>query len=203
MAQVLPLQPAEAAPAHPAHRRIRWASRALSILFMVILSAYFAFTLMLALSFFMPGLGRMVGIGPQGMIITFGPQFHGLPAPYVAVYTLPLVQRLAHVAAGVLVFAPKLLIFWFLGRLFGLYGYGQVFARANAQLIKWIGVCLVADAAAPFVVHVALNSLHLAIDQRWAHLSSLQELVLGGVVWVIAQVMEVGRELEDERSQFV
>ncbi len=202
MVHVLQLKPAlaDAASQAPAYRRIRWASRALSILFMVILAGYAAFAWMLGLGFFIPGLGRHVGIGPEGMLVAFGPP---LAHPYVAVNTLPLVQRLAHVAAGVLVFGPKLAIFWSLGRLFGLYGQGVVFARANAHHIKWIGIWLAADAAAPFAVHLILNALHMAIDQRWAHLASLQELVLGGVVWVIAQVMEVGREIEEDRGQFV
>ena len=37
MAEVLELEPASAPP-HPAHRRLRWASQALSILFMVCLA---------------------------------------------------------------------------------------------------------------------------------------------------------------------
>ena len=200
MAHVLQLWPAGETSDNPAHRRIQWASRALSILFMASLAGYGAFAWMLGLGFFIPGLGRHVGIGPEGMLLVFG---HGLPHPYVEVDSLPLVQRLAHMAAGVLVFTPKLAIFWSLGRLFGLYGQGVVFARANAHHIKWIGAWLAADAAAPFAVHLILNALHLAIDQRWAHLSSLQELVLGGIVYVIAQVMEVGREMEEERGQFV
>jgi uncharacterized transporter YbjL len=103
----------------------------------------------------------------------------------------------------VAVFGPKLLIFWSLRQLFALYGGGVVFARENALYIKGIGLFLVADAAAPLVVHLVLNALHLAIDQKWMHLSSLQELVLGGVVYVIALVMEHGHAIEEEQEQFV
>ena len=41
------------------------------------------------------------------------------------------------------------------------------------------------------------------IDRNWAHFTSLQELVLGGVVAVVALVMEAGREIEEERGLFV
>ncbi len=201
IADILPLLPPEAAkPEGPSHRRIRAASRVLAALFSVLLAADALFVLGLMLAFFIPALGRHVGIGPVGMLLSFGVE---LPHPYVAVHTLSLIRRLAHVAMGVLALSPALLIFWNLRRLFGLYGQGRVFARENAVHIKWIGVWLAADALAPFVVHLALNALHLAIDQHWMHLYSLQELVLGGVVYVIALVMEQGHAIEEEQGQFV
>ena len=48
-----------------------------------------------------------------------------------------------------------------------------------------------------------LSALHLVIDRQWMHASSVQELVLGAVVYVIALVMQVGHEIEQERGQFV
>jgi hypothetical protein len=41
------------------------------------------------------------------------------------------------------------------------------------------------------------------MSQAWMHGSSIEQLILGAVVFVIAQVMQLGRELEEERSQFV
>ena len=78
-----------------------------------------------------------------------------------------------------------------------------VFARENACHIKWIGVGLAIHAVAPFAGVQFLRALHLVIDHQWMHGSSLQELVLGAIVYAIAQVMQVGREIEEDRSQFV
>jgi hypothetical protein len=184
----------------PAFRRIRWASKGLAALFTLLLAAYGLISAALIAAFVVPFAGGRLGIGPTGMFITSGPR---LPASYVAVDALPLVQRLAHIPVGVLHAAPVLMIFWSLRQLFGLYGRGVVFARQNAIHIKWIGACLAVHAVAPLAGVMFLRALHLVVDQQWMHGYSLQELVLGGIVYVIAEVMQVGREIEEERSQFV
>jgi hypothetical protein len=201
VAEVLQINPASAGADNPAHRRIQWASRALSWLFTLCFAGYAALAAALILAFVVPYAGSSVSIGPVGMMLTIGA--HGPPQGYIAVGSLPLAQRLAHVPAGFIVAAPTLVMFWNLRKLFGLYGRGVVFARENAGCLKLVGLALAGDAAAPFLAHGLLQVTGFAIDQRWMHFYSLQELVLGGIVWVIAQVMEVGREIEDERSQFV
>jgi hypothetical protein len=202
MAQVLDLHP----PADGAiregssHWRICWTSRGLAALFTLLLAAYGLFCAALILAFLIPFTGQYLGIGPTGMLVSSG---RGLPAPYVPVDSLPLGQRLAHVPVGLLNALPVLFIFWNLRQLFRLYGRGVVFARENAVHLKWIGAWLVVNAAAPFLGVSFLRALHLAIDQKWMHGYSLQELVLGGIVYVITQVMQVGHEIEQDRSQFV
>jgi hypothetical protein len=203
MAVVFELHPTvEETPAAQArsYRRIRAASQGLAALFTLLFAADALLVAALLLAFLVPYTGQHLGIGPTGMLIHSGPQ---LPAPYVAVDGLPLGQRLAHVPVGLLNAAPVLVMFWSLRQLFGLYGKGVVFARENAILIKWIGAGLVAHAAAPGLGVLFLSAVHQVIDHRWMHAASLQELVLGGIVYVIAEVMQVGRELEEERSQFV
>jgi hypothetical protein len=191
---------APGAAAHPAYRRIRLISRLLAWLFTGLLALDGLFVAVLTLAFLVPFTGQHLGIGPTGMLINgHGP----LDAPYVPVSSLPLVQRLAHIPVGVINFAPPLVIFWNLRRLFGLYAKGVVFAPENAGCIRWIGAALVANAVAPFVGVQVLSALHLVIDHAWMHAYSLQELILGGVVYVIALVMQVGHEIEEERSQFV
>jgi hypothetical protein len=41
------------------------------------------------------------------------------------------------------------------------------------------------------------------IDKNWAHMASVQAFVLGLLVFVIGQVMQVGREIEEDREAFV
>jgi hypothetical protein len=184
-----------------AHVRIRWTSEALAWLFTICLVGFGVVAAALIIAFIIPYAGDSVLIGPAGMMLTIGASHP--PHGYIPVGSLPLVQRLAHVPAGFIVATPMLVLFWNLRRLFGLYSRGVVFARENAVCLKWAGVALAADAAAPFTAHGLLQLTGFAVDQHWLHFYSLQELVLGGIVYVIAQVMEVGREIEDERSQFV
>jgi hypothetical protein len=203
MSQVLQFDPpAAAGPSEtPPHRRIRWASRALSVLFGVVLLAEILLAALVAASFFADIPGVIVSIGRSGMALTFGADT--APKGYVTVASLPLVHRLAHVAMGLVVVPPGLLIFWNLRRLFRLYGQGVVFSEANARCIKFVGAGLAANAIAPLISVSTLSALHMVVDHRWFHDDTLQQLVLGGVLYVIAQVMEVGRQIEEEQGQFV
>jgi hypothetical protein len=185
---------------HPAYRRIRLASRALEWLFTGLLALDGLFAALMLAAFLVPFTGQHLGIGPKGMLISGGGQ---LGAPYAPVSGLPLLQRLAHIPVGLINFVPPLVIFWSLRRLFALYGRGVVFAPDNARCIRWIGAALAANAVAPFLGVQFLTALHLVIDRQWMHAYSLQELILGGVVYVIAMVMQVGHEIEEDRSQFV
>jgi hypothetical protein len=201
MANVLGLDLAapEAAPTR-AFRRIRWASKLLATLFTGFFAADGLIVGAMLLAFVVPFTGQHLGLGPKGGLISFDGR---LPPTYLAIDSLPLTQRLAHIPVGVLHAAPVLMIFWSLRQLFTLYGRGVVFARENAIHIKWIGACLGIHAAAPLAGVLFLRATGLVIDQAWMHGYSLQELILGGIVYVIAQVMQVGREIEEERSQFV
>jgi hypothetical protein len=143
--------------------------------------------------------GDHIQIGPTSAWIGTPPA----PAGFVPFAGLPLLQKLAYALVAAIRAAPSVLLFWNLRGLFLLYEKGMVFGRDNAARIRWAGVWLVADALAPFVCHLLLSVLHFEIDRGWAHVLSLQELVLGGVVFVIAQVMQLGREIEEERGQFV
>ena len=211
MAQVLEFMPemAQPAPEPPTHWRIRTASRGFAALFGVIFLAYCVFVAAMALAFLVPYAGDHLLIGPKGMMLNLWlgpPPVHPPPATlagYVPVATLPLLQRLAHLAVGPLVILPALMIFWNLRRLFRLYGKGVVFSEANARRIKHIGLWLAANALAPLLTTSLLGALHMRIDQAWFHGDTIPKILLGGVVYVIGMVMEVGRQIEEEQGQFV
>ncbi len=204
MAHVMELHPqADAASVEPpSHLRIRRASRALALLFGLIFVLDLIFLASLAFAFLTRFAGDHLTIGPKGMMITFGADEPAGPG-YLPVGNLPVVQRLAHMAMGVVVFTPGLLILWNLRRLFGLYGRGVVFSEANARLIKHIGLWLAANAIAPLVSVTVLTLLHMVVDHAWFHADTIPKILLGGVVYVIGMVMEVGRQIEEEQGQFV
>ena len=214
MAQVFEFDPATDAPAVETapHRRIRRASRALSVLFGVILVLDVALAAIAASGFLVDIPGVHILIGPKGMLLTFlagpppgHPPLANLAPPpgYLPAISLPLVQRLAHLAMGLVVIPPSLIIFWNLRQLFRLYGQGVVFSQANARHIKFVGLGLAANAVAPLISVSVLSALHMVVDHKWFHDDTVAQLVLGGVVYVIAQVMEVGHQIEEERGQYV
>lgn len=184
----------------PAHRRIRQVSRGLAWLFTGLLVVSSLFFVFLGTAFLLPVAGTHLGIGPTGLLLTTAGH---LRPPYMSVASLPLIQRLAHLPVGLINFGPVIVLLFNLRRLFGLYAEGVVFGAGNARCIRWIGIALIANALAPGLGVLFLTSLRLVIDHQWMHASSLQELVLGAVVYVIALVMQVGHEIEEERGQFV
>lgn len=194
----------------PALRRMRLVSRGLEILFLILALGVGLLALVMIGDFVVPYAGDAISLGPEGGALRIGPPpwahgytHHPLPPGYLSPEAMPVVQRLAQVPAGLLNAAPLVVLFWSLHRLFAAYARGVVFAPENARRIKHIGAALIVMAIAPWLGHAVLSGLHLAIDQAWAHASSLEELVLGAIVYVIAQVMQLGREIEEERSQFV
>lgn len=197
MASVIDIAPPRPAPT-PSFRNIRTASRGFEILFTVLCALNFA---LVVFSFWVIFFyqGENFAVGPRGGLITTAP----LPPDFVPFHTWRLAQRLAYVPDVIVRGLPTIVLFWTLRELFRLYGRGQVFGVRNARLIQLMGVCLIADAAAPFLCHLVLSATGYEIDKMWAHMTSVQELILGAVVFVIALVMQAGREIEEDREGFI
>jgi len=184
------------APETPAQRRVRLGSRALAWLFtgLLALSSAILLTALVTMIFYK---GELVRIGPDNCYIGEG------PPNSVAFGSLPLPHRLVYCLVGIVRATPIIMLFWSLRSLFGLYAKGQVFSRPNGQAFSRIGGWLCAYALSPFVCHLALSATGYEIDKNWAHMASLQAFVLGLLVFVIGQVMQVGREIEEDREAFV
>lgn len=195
MSTVVQLDPPPAE-ASPAHRRLRLFSRGLSWLF----------TLLLA------GTAIIAALLVAGIVIYPGDDYRigsdavwiGTGSPdSVAFHTLSLPHRLAYAAVGIVRATPIVMIFWHMRELFRLYAGGAVFAPDNARHLGRAGAWLCAYAVAPLVCHLFLQATGYEIDRNWMHLGSVQAFVLGLMVFVIAQVMRVGREIEEDREGFI
>jgi hypothetical protein len=197
MAAVVDISPPQTA-APPSVRKIRIASRGLEWIFTALLVAFVALTALgFGLLFFYHG--TMIAFGPKGGLLTTGP----VPADYLPLGAWRIDQRLAYAPVWAVRSAPIIGLFWCLRSLFRLYGQAEVFSQRTAWLIKSMGVLLVIDAASPFLCHLVLSATGYEIDKLWAHMSAVQELVLGAVVFVIALVMQAGHEIEEDREGFV
>ncbi|HEX2815553.1 MAG TPA: DUF2975 domain-containing protein [Phenylobacterium sp.] len=198
MASVVDIAPPRPAPM-PSFRKIRTASRAFEALFTA-LFVFFILLAVLSLGMLLFYQGEVISFGPRGGMITTS----GHPPPdFTPLGDWRVDQRLAYVPDVIVRAIPSIYLFWCLRSLFRLYGQGQVFTARNATLIKAMGVCLIADAALPFLCHLVLSATGYEIDKAWAHMAAVQELVLGAVVFVIALVMQAGREIEEDREGFV
>ncbi len=179
-----------------AQRRVRLGSHGLVWLFtgLLALSCAILATALVTMIFYK---GELVRIGPDNCYIGEG------PPNSVAFGSLPLVHRLVYCLVGIARATPIIMLFWSLRSLFGLYARGTVFAPENGRCFSRIGAWLCAYALSPFVCHLALSATGYEIDKNWAHMASLQAFVLGLLVLVIGQVMQVGREIEEDREAFV
>jgi hypothetical protein len=179
-----------------AQRRVRLGSRALAWLFTGLLSVSVAILVaaLLAMLFYK---GEYLRIGPDNCYIGEG------PPNSVAFGSLPLVHRLVYCLVGIARATPIIMLFWSLRGLFQLYAGGKVFAAANAAQFRRIGIWLCAYAVSPFACHLVLAATGYEIDKNWAHMASVQAFVLGLLVFVIGEVMRVGREIEEDREAFV
>lgn len=179
-----------------AQRRVRLGSRGLVWLFtgLLVLSTAILVAALLTMLFYK---GELVRIGPDNCYIGKG------PPNSVAFGSLPLPHRLIYCLVGIVRATPIIMLFWSLRSLFRLYARGRVFARENGQTFSRIGGWLCAYALSPFVCHLFLSATGYEIDKNWAHMASVQAFVLGLLVLVIGQVMQVGREIEEDREAFV
>jgi hypothetical protein len=125
-----------------------------------------------------------------------------LPPGFVPLSAFPFPQRLAGAASFTLMWSPAILVVAHLRGLFALYAEGIVFAQENAWRIRRIGLWLIAWAAAPTAGHLLVTAAGI-LDRGWLRASSVHALILGVLLLVIAQVMELGRQIEQERSEFV
>lgn len=201
MATVLHLKPLYRPPPAPppesaAQRRVRLGSRAAAWLFtgLLVLSALILTTAIATMLFYE---GELVRIGPDNCYIGEG------PANSVAFGSLPLIHRLVYVGVGVVRATPILMLFWSLRALFGGYARGEVFSAKAARRFGRVGAWLCAYAVSPFVCHLFLSATGYEIDRNWAHMASLQAFILGLLLLVVGQVMQVGREIEADREAFV
>ncbi|MFO1187544.1 MAG: DUF2975 domain-containing protein [Alphaproteobacteria bacterium] len=191
---------APAARSSPANvRRIRLLSRGLAVLFTVLFGlTVAAHAILLAAGLVYPD---HIYTGPQGAELVLSSTDRATIG-MVALSTQPLITRLAGAVDLILAAIPILAILWHLRALFRLYAAGTVFARDNATHIKRIGVWLIAFLPVKFAANMIFQAAG-GLDAKWLHAAGVYGIVLGAIVLVIAQVMEVGREIEEERAEFV
>ncbi|MDB5364645.1 MAG: hypothetical protein JWM77_572 [Rhodospirillales bacterium] len=117
-------------------------------------------------------------------------------------------QRVIFVLFLLLMSVPTLVAFLKLRALFLLYAQGVVFAPRNVMLLRRAGLWLLWSAAFGFL-STPLLSIFGSWGTSWRNirieLSSdmLLPLIAGGTVYAIAHVMDLAREAEEERAQFV
>ena len=121
--------------------------------------------------------------------------------PGVALESLSFGQRSALALLAALCATCGGLALLHLRQLFALYAKGVVFAEGNIRHIKRFGLWLAAGA---IMINVA-DRLFPMITGQPSHgfANAAMAVVYGGMTWVVARVMELGRQADQERKEFV
>jgi len=186
------------ATAQAPHRSLTALSRILGVIFTILVVGQIAWVAAAGVGSFF--FADHVLVGTSGAIV-----YAGTPPPLagtVLYSTQPVSTRLAGLIDIMIATAPILVMFWELRGLFRLYARGVVFARENAQHLKRVGLCLVIYPFAKFAANMIFQAAG-GTDRAWFHMDLVWALVLGLIVFAIAQVMEFGREIEQEKDSFV
>lgn len=206
MAQILALKlKAEERPdaiEQPRYQRLRHQSRILSMMITTLLVLYVAYNAAAVIATPLVN-GDGVHLGPGAhMIIDLSAPKEGPPGS-VLLSSFSVLQRIGFALVLALRAVPIGLVLVNLRALFRLYAAGIVFARDNAAHIKRMGIWLIVFAATPYLTHELSVPMGNNFDDEWFHTEEIYALVGGVVVYVVAQVMRVGREIEQERDEFV
>ncbi|HEX7816835.1 DUF2975 domain-containing protein [Dyella sp.] len=194
----------EEVPTSTPDRRLKWQSRWLSRLFLAALvvagaEIFIAFLAMLL------RIGTVAGMQGGGFAFMLPSAFFSgdAGAAFVPISQLPVWKSTLAAFLVTLRLLPGLFILWHLHVLFRLYSCGQVFARRNAQQMRRIAFALLIYAVVPFVTHGALFFADMATTAFKMEIRQVDALVLGLVLFTIAQVMKFGHEIESDREGFV
>lgn len=185
----------------PLPGRIRGLSRPLEWLFTG-LFVFGALLLTIAVAAVLTYAGDRLQIRPGGMQIYVEAVVPPPPPGWTTVGVIPPIRKIALATSACLMIVPALAILWQLRRLFRLYGAGTILGPENARIIGLIAGWLVAYAVAPTLGHYVVEAAGFD-DEGWLRLDSLQALVLGLVLFVMARVMRWGAEIADDASRFV
>jgi hypothetical protein len=180
---------------------MRLLSRALVWVFTA-LFGFIAFSAILAFSasLFFPQYVEIGAYGGEFSLTAYSPATLDPGMSWLA--ALPLSTRIAGIIDVALALLPLGFVVLNLRGLFQLYASGIVFARENAQHLKRIGLWLLAYPFAKFGANFIFQAFG-GPDRAWFSSLLLFSLLLGAIVFVIAEVMEKGEAIERERAEFV
>jgi hypothetical protein len=208
VSEVIVLHAAENAKAMISHgpdTRLRYQSRLLATLFLILFVAAAGGTAV-ALGSMLFRIGSIAGMENGGFAFSVGlPPFDddGMDNEFIPASSLPVWESTLAALLLAARLLPGLFILWRLRVLFLLYSQGRVFSPSNAQQIRLIAFGLLIYAGVPLLTHGALFLAHMAPTAVKMQIRQVDALVLGLVLFTIARVMAFGHEIERESQEFV
>lgn len=190
---------AEPKPEAPARARIRRLSAPFEIVFAALAGLvaliYFA-TIFVALFYG----GEHFRLTEQGPTLYLGRD--AFAPGSVAISDVPLAARLIGVIPLTIIQGALVGAFFCLHRLFSAYRRGLVFDETPVRWMRRAGASLIVFALAPAVFQPLVRAAGL-MDRAWLHGHTIAALLVGGALFVIASVIALGREIEEEGEGYI
>lgn len=179
-------------------RRIRRLARPFEIGFAALSVLAGLFVVMLLVLAYMPG--GYVTFNADGGWLTADPA--SAPADALPAAAFPLATQVAGLFAVGLIHAGLITALWSLHKLFAAYRRGEVFADAPVRLMRRAGLGLIVFAATPGLMQPLLRVLG-SPDRNWFHGETLPLLLVGASLFLFANILALGIEIERENRGFI
>ena len=193
------LYTAEPKPDSPALKRIR----RLSVPFEIVFAALAGFVALIWLAVVLAGLFYT---GDNFRLTTSGPTIYFDNDPYaegsVRIADVPLGARLIGCLVMTCIQGALFAGLYSLHRLFAAYRRGVVFAEAPVRWMRRAGFGLIGFAVLPGLFQPLVQGAGL-MDRAWLHGQNIAALLVGASLFVLANVIALGREIEKEGEGYV
>jgi hypothetical protein len=190
---------AEASAEPPSLRRIRYLSLPFEIVFLVLatlVTLVYAGTVLAAL-FYTGEHFRLTENGPTLYLgsDTFAPNS-------IKISDAPLNSRLLGFVPLTVIQGALIAAFYCLHKLFAAYRQGLVFTELAIGWMRRAGVALIVFAVAPGLFQPLVRAAGLR-DEAWLHGHTIAALLIGAALFVLASVIALGRQIEEEAKGYI
>jgi hypothetical protein len=120
----------------------------------------------------------------------------------VKISDVPLASRLIGFAPLTIIQGALIAAFYCLYKLFAAYRAGIVFAEMPVRWMRRAGGALALFAIAPGLLQPLVQAAGL-MDRNWLQPQMVAALLVGGALFVLASVITLGRELEEEGEGYI
>lgn len=120
----------------------------------------------------------------------------------VKIADVPLASRLIGFIPLTIIQGALISAFYCLHRLFAAYRAGIVFAEMPVSWMRRAGAALIVFAVAPGLFQPLVRAAGL-LDRNWLQPQMAAALLVGGALFVLASVITLGREIEEEGEGYI
>lgn len=190
---------AEAAEEPPALRRIRHLSLPFEIVFLLLAG-------LVTLVYVVTVLAALFYTGEHFRLTENGPTFYlgseRFAPGSIKIADAPLTSRLLGFIPLTIIQGSLIAAFYCLHRLFAAYRHGLVFTELTISWMRRAGVALIIFAIAPGLFQPLVRAAGLR-DQAWLHGHTIAALLIGAALFVLASVIALGRQIEEEAKGYI